>query len=225
MLTLLTATGARPMAWAICEQLMMLQTFQGPVRWLIVDDGETPQPITFKRDGWTLEVIRPEPFWKTGQNTQARNLLAGLRKIGKNERVVVVEDDDHYGAGYLADVGKWLNNYDLVGEPEARYFNVATGVGKQLPNKTHASLCSTAAKGPAIQALMQSVLTNHKFIDLALWRSFRGKKYLSKTRHVVGIKGLPGRHGIGAGHTALTGKSNGHILREWIGEDAGIYGY
>jgi len=224
LLTLLTATGCRPDAWAICEKLMYRQTYQGPVRWIIVDDGEVPQPVTFSREGWQLDIIRPKPFWTEGQNTQARNLLAGMAEVGPRDLLVIIEDDDYYSAEYLTDVAKWLCHYDLVGEPEARYFNVSTGVGKQLPNKRHSSLCSTAMKGLAIHAFGRSVRHNHKFIDLALWRDFRGKKYLSSTHHVVGVKGLPGRLGIGAGHR-MQGKPNGQILREWIGNDAGIYGY
>lgn len=224
MLTLLTATGMRPEAWAICQKLMMRQTFDGEVRWIIVDDGEIPQPITFRRDGWVLDVIRPTPYWQPGQNTQARNLRAGLVRVMAGDRLVCCEDDDFYAPGYLADVDDWLNRADLVGEPMARYFNVATGVGKQLDNKAHCSLCSTAMKGPAIEACRRAVLKNKKFIDMELWRTFRGKKYLSKTRHVVGIKGLPGRGGIGCGHR-MTGKPTDGLLRQWIGDDAGIYGY
>lgn len=52
----------------------MAQDYKGPVRWVIVDDGKEAQPVTFQRDDWTLEVIRPTPFWRQGQNTQARNL-------------------------------------------------------------------------------------------------------------------------------------------------------
>src|SRR5690606_8566975 len=78
LFTLLSATGARPEAWAICERLMARQDYAGPVRWVIVDDGPEPQPVTFQRDGWVLEVVRPEPYWQPGQNTQARNLAAGL---------------------------------------------------------------------------------------------------------------------------------------------------
>lgn len=69
MLTLVTATGARPEAWALCERWMLRQTFAGPVRWVIVDDGPEPQPITFRRAGWELVLIRPAPFWRPGQNT------------------------------------------------------------------------------------------------------------------------------------------------------------
>ena len=51
MLTLLTATGARPEAWAICERLMARQTYAGPVRWIIVDAGPEAQPVTLQRAG------------------------------------------------------------------------------------------------------------------------------------------------------------------------------
>ena len=63
MLHLLTATGARPQAWAICERLMAAQDYAGPVTWIIVDDGPEPQPVTFERAGWRLVVIRPAPLW------------------------------------------------------------------------------------------------------------------------------------------------------------------
>lgn len=224
MLTLLTATGMRPEAWAICERLMLAQTYAYPVRWVIVDDGEIPQTITFRRENWTIELICPSPAWQPGQNTQARNLIDGLEHVRADERLIIIEDDDYYAPGYLADVDKWLDRADLVGESMARYFNVATGVGKQLTNTAHCSLCSTAMKGPAIEAFRRAVAKNKKFIDIELWRSFRGKKYISKTRHVVGIKGLPGRGGIGCGHR-ITGKPTAGLLRQWIGDDAAIYGY
>lgn len=86
---LLTATGARPEAWALCEQWMARQDYAGPVHWVIVDDGETPQPITFSRDGWTLTVIRPLPRWKQGMNTQCRNMLAGLEKIDRTQPLLM----------------------------------------------------------------------------------------------------------------------------------------
>ena len=57
-------------------------------------------------------------------------------------------------------------------------------------------------------------------IDLTLWRSLPGRLY--STRHVVGIKGMPGRGGIGCGHHDDFG---GNVsLRDWIGEDAALYG-
>lgn len=220
MLTLLTATGARPEAWVICEQLMGRQTYAGPVRWIVVDDGPVAQPVTFQRAGWTVEVVRPQPFWEAGQNTQARNLAAGLEWIDSDESVAIIEDDDWYAPGYLADVAKWLSRRPLVGECRARYFNLTTGKGRQLNNDRHASLCSTAVRGEGLRALRQAVAKADTFIDMTLWRICAGRLY--QTKHVVGIKGLPGRDGIGVGHRDTFGQPMN--LRDWIGEDAALYG-
>ena len=115
MLTLLTATGARAAAWAICERLMAAQDYAGPVRWIIVDDGPEPQPVTFRREGWQLVVIRPSPFWQHGQNTQARNLLKGLEVVDAHARLAIIEDDDHYRPCYLTEIAQRLERAELVG--------------------------------------------------------------------------------------------------------------
>lgn len=220
MLTLLTATGARPEAWAICEKLMARQDYAGPVRWVIVDDGPEAQPVAFQRAGWAVEVVRPAPYWTAGQNTQARNLTAGLDVIDTDESVAVIEDDDYYSPGYLSAVAGWLERRPLVGESRARYYNVTTGRGHQMGNVRHASLCSTAVRGEGLRALRAAVRQADKFIDIALWRMLPGRLY--DTRHVVGIKGMPGRGGIGAGHRDTFGQPMS--LRDWIGEDAALYG-
>ena len=220
MLTLLIATGCRPEAWAISEKLLARQTYDGPARLVIVDDGPVAQPVTLQRADWSIEVVRPQPYWEAGRNTQARNLAAGLAVIDDDERVVVWEDDDYYSPDYLADVDRWLVNHELVGECRARYYNVATGHGKGMNNVNHASLCSTAFRHGGVRAFRTAVAKADKFIDMNLWRMFRGK--LHKTRHVVGIKGLPGRGGIGCGHSENFGSPMN--LRDWIGEDAALYG-
>lgn len=225
MLTLLTATGARPEAWAICERLMARQDYAGPVRWVIVDDGSDPQPVTFARANWTLEIIRPEPFWKPGQNTQARNLLAGLDAIGPDERVVVIEDDDHYSTDWLTHVSSQLENAELVGEGRARYYSVPLRRGRQLQNTRHASLCATAMRGSALDTFRHACKRSPKFIDLELWRC-HPSQHLFDGHRVVGIKGLPGRGGIGIGHRSdFRGVSDpdGSLLREWIGVGAEEY--
>lgn len=226
MLTLLTATGCRPKAWAICEKLMMAQTYKGPVHWIIVDDGEIPQPIIFQRNGWRLTVVRPTPYWEPKQNTQARNLLAGCDWIGKHDKVVVIEDDDAYTPNYLATVDKWLEDADIVGEIKARYYNLPKMKYRQLNNTEHASLCSTAFAGHVLDEFRAACMANPKFIDLHLWRHTKWIKGLHDTRMVVGMKGLPGRGGIGMGHRAdFQGKmdSGGYVLTEWLGKNAALY--
>ncbi len=226
MLTLLTATGARPKAWSICEKLAMCQTYASPVRWIIVDDGPEAQPISFSRDGWELVVVRREPFWEPGQNTQALNLLAGMDHVNPGDRLVIWEDDDHMPPGWLESVHEWLNSADLVGESFARYYNVHTRKFRQLNNNQHSSLCSTAMKGPAIEAFRRELIPGVQFIDLNLWRNFKGKKFLSRTNMVTGIKGLPGRGGIGMGHKASFNGDFDHdwsVLLKWVGTDRKLY--
>lgn len=224
-LTLITATGGRPDAWALCQHWMARQDYAGPVTWVIIDDGPQPQPVTFKREGWQLVVIRPAPLWKPGQNTQARNLLKGLDTAGPDARVVIIEDDDWYSPNWLSLAAAGLEQAELVGEPQARYYNVATQAWQQMHNTGHASLCSTALRGSALQRLEQVCRTAPTFIDLKLWRSFHGSKLMLQSRAVVGIKGLPGREGIGCGHAAAFGRPDpdGAMLRGWIGADAGHY--
>ncbi|MGJ7497466.1 glycosyltransferase family A protein [Variovorax sp. RT4R15] len=226
MLTLLTATGCRPKAWALCELWMAAQDYDRAVRWVIVDDGEEAQPISFARAGWSLEVARPAPRWKPGMNSQARNLAAGLARIERDAYVVAIEDDDHYSPGYLSAVHGWLDRSELVGESHARYYNVAQRKGRQLINSRHASLCSTAMRGAALEQFRKECKPGVSFIDLNLWRNFHGTRGLYETKHVVGIKGLPGRGGIGIGHSKEfngTHDPDGAMLRGWVGKDAELY--
>lgn len=225
MLTLLTATGERPEAWALCQKWMQRQTFTGPVRWIIVDDGEQPQPITFERKGWTLEVVRPQPFWRPGENTQSRNLMAGLARVGSRDWLAIIEDDDWYAPDWLERVTGKLELAELVGEGFARYYNVAYRKARQLTNDKHASLCACAMRGEAIQALRNICRTSPEFLDVFLWQSHPSRVLFAGHR-VVGIKGLPGRGGIGVGHsTNFMGDldPSGAVLKSWIGEDAAQY--
>lgn len=225
MLTLLTATGARPAAWAICERLMAAQDYAGPVRWVIVDDGPEPQPVTFQREGWALVLVRPAPHWRPGQNTQARNLLAGLAVIEDSERVAIIEDDDHYGPDWLSHVDAQLKQAELVGEARARYYNVPARVGRQLSNDRHASLCASAMRGAALRTFRAVCRTRPRFIDIELWRRHPSRLLFGGHR-VTGIKGLPGRGGIGMGHSKQFSGIEDHdgaLLSEWIGADAELY--
>lgn len=225
MLTLLTPTGARPEAWAICERLMAAQDYAGPVRWVIVDDGPQPQPVTFKRDGWQLVVIRPAPFWQPGQNTQARNLAKGMEAVPADARLVIIEDDDSYRADWLSHVDRQLDRAELVGECQARYYNLTLRRGRQLSNNGHASLCSTAMRGAALATFRRELKPGVQFIDVNLWRRHPSRHLFTGGR-VVGMKGLPGRGGIGMGHRndfRGTADPDLTLLRRWIGENVELY--
>jgi hypothetical protein len=224
MLTLLTATGGRPKAWAICEKLMGAQTYTGQVRWVIVDDGEKEQPIKFQPINgiWHLEIYRPEPFWTEGKNTQARNLLTGLAVINSDENLVIIEDDDFYAPDWLETVEEKLKKAELVGETRARYYNVQTKTGREMLNESHASLCATAMRGQAIDTFRSVCRPGIQFIDHILWQA-HSNRHLFEGHRVVGIKGLPGRQGIGMGHDKKfsgTRDNGGKLLVEWVGQEA-----
>ena len=225
MLYLLTATGARPEAWEICQRLMSRQDYTGRVTWIIVDDGPEPQRVSFRREGWRIAYIRPSQLWQPGDNTQARNLANGLRIVPDDGRLAIIEDDDWYHPEWLSTVSRELHSAELVGECKARYYNVRQMRGQQLHNREHASLCSTAMRGAALRTCRECLQPGVRFIDLDLWRKHTDKR-LFVGGHVVGIKGMPGRGGIGMGHRqdfAGVHDPRGAMLRAWIGDDASIY--
>ncbi|ODM46150.1 hypothetical protein A9320_26880 [Ruegeria sp. PBVC088] len=197
MITALTPTGARPEAFAACVAQMAAQTVTA--RWVIVDDGPEPMP-TPQIPGWEILHLRPDPCWQPGQNTLARNILHGLPYC--SGRIAVIEDDDAYADWWLVDCDHRLDLAELVGESHSLYINRLTGARRDMGNDRHASLCSTALRGRAIEALAECCRTGATGIDLRLWRHFGFAKRLwrPEPRGVTGIKSWPGRPGIGVGH-------------------------
>lgn len=204
----------------------MAQTYTGPVRWIVVDDGETAQPVTVTRPGWSIEVVRPEPRWAPGQNTQARNLRVGLERCDPAHPVVFWEDDDYYSPGWLDHLVAALPAAELVGSRLITYYNVATRRWAVAANPTHAAMSCTAIRGEAIVTCREVLARFDSFLDLQLWQA-HGEQYLFDTdARVVSIKGQPGRPGIGVGHREKFGRyrdPDGAALRELIGADAEAY--
>ncbi len=194
MLTIITPTGGRPEAFAKCVEYMQAQTYADPVRWVVADDCDPATEVP-KVKGWQIIHVRPEPRWQPGENTQARNLLAGLDYV--DDKLVVVEDDDAYAPDWLERVSGWLDDDDLVGEAPSLYRHL-NGHEKWMNNKRHASLCATAMKGAAINEFREILKQGGKLIDCRLWKM--GGKLYPWDGGVIGIKGYPGRPGIGIGH-------------------------
>lgn len=215
MISVITPTGGRPEGLRLLEQYLARQTMQD-FEWIVVDDADPTHVPSLPQATW----LRPWR-WDGKTNTQARNLAFGLMGA-THDRVAIMEDDDWYHPQYLEVVDRWLDDADLVGEAGSRYYNVRTRSYRLNGNDRHASLCSTAVKGAARERLLEIVKRSPKYIDIDLWRTPGLKGRLSPFRHLsIGIKGLPGRAGIGIGHRELAQKDpTGAVLREWIGEDA-----
>lgn len=233
MITIITPTGGRPEAFALLNGYMLRQTYEGPVRWIIVDDFHPRTDFPKVVRDWKITVIRPTKVWEPGQNSQAPNLLAGLASmLDDSDRLLIMEDDDWYSPRYLEIMNNWLNDCLLVGEGFARYYNVRSRMARQLGNSGHASLCSTGMRGAAIQTFVEvvqdAIKSGSSYLDIDLWERRQGSVRANQGLS-VGMKGLPGRPGIGMGHVehmiAQGGMPDpaGEILRGWVGTDAEAY--
>lgn len=220
MLTVITPTGARPEALALCDKWMQHQTDQNFV-WVVLDDGPDQSPRPERCD----MIVRPRWRWH-GENTQHRAMLELLRVTDDSPKIVS-EDDDHYTPGYIASMRVLLDQgYGLVGEHSALYYHVGMRQYKEMSNRKHASLCSTAFQGKEAHDRIKKLCDKKvRMIDHQLWREYAGKKKLQATRLSVGIKGLPGRSGIGCGHNLKGGKKDLGLdfLRATIGSNAEYY--
>lgn len=221
----LTPTGNRPEGLALLGEYLNAQTYDGPMTWIVVDDCDPETRVPAVRDGIEIYIVRPPWRWRPGMNTQARALRAGLEMVPETSALFVLEDDDIYLPMTLLDGLRALQTHDLVGERTSRYYNVSSRRWRALRGKIHASLASTAMKGAAIEHFRAICSNGQKtMLDVNLWKSFDGSKRLLDSANVVGIKGLPGRPGIGIGHRRRFGApDDGSKLREWAGDYAAYY--
>jgi len=220
----LTPTGNRSEGLALLAEYLNEQTYCGELTWIIVDDCYPFSHVPKMRNGIRVEFIYPDWLWEPGMNTQAISLAAGLGHVPDDAAVLVLEDDDVYLPGHVLNLVQALENSDLVGEKVSRYYNVAENRYRVLPGTRHASLCSTGARGKALDAFKATCKAFSTRIDFLLWQRYTGTKRLLNSANVVGIKGLPGRPGIGVGHRKNFGSpDDGTVLKKWIGDLAYNY--
>lgn len=231
-ITLITPTGGRPEAFALCEKFIGRQTYKGDVNWLVVDDCVPETNCTM---GQT--VIRPKHAWRLGQNTQGRNLQLLLASEHLGDKILFIEDDDYYAPGYLDRMDHWLDEAQLVGEKHTRYYNVQCRSWHISANKCHSSLCQTGFRAGMLPLIRDVCRQGNRFLDMLIWSAAaeRGKLYPFHPRFnpgpvsglCIGIKGLPGRPGIGMGHRPQPPRrqrwnddADMSTLQGWIGQDA-----
>lgn len=225
VISVLTPTCDRPEAVALMERWMRRQTVQ-PDQWIVVDDGVVPEDLTL---GQTHVRRAREPLCSPAQSF-CRNLLAGFSLL-RGDVIVVWENDDWYGPTHLETVVGALQVQPIVGDPQQRYFNIATRQWRIFQN-IGASLCQTGFRkaflGHFEAAVTGCLAKSHYGVDRAIWESFPKELWgLQPMNTVVGIKGLPGRPGLGGGHRPT---GNGwarderfETLRDWIGDDVEAY--
>jgi len=230
MIALITPTGARPKQIELCSKFMKHQDYDGEVLWIIVDDAlpisSNCIPDDFRED-WHILKLYPEKKWKLGANTQCNNLLLAcdeLKGFRNIQSVFMIEDDDYYSPRYLSEMVKKLEGYDVVGECNTVYYNVVYRGWFQNYNIRHASLFQCGFSIDVIQDFIYSCKLRRTFIDMNFFRAVKGRKInlFNGTPLSVGIKGLPGRDGIGIGHRMelkMVYDPYFERLKELIGDD------
>lgn len=231
MIALITPTGTRPVQIQLCANFMRQQDYEGEVLWVIVDDGD---PISIDcvtedfRKGWKIVKAFPAKKWKFGMNTQSTNILEGLKVVKqyKVDLIFIIEDDDYYTPRYLREMVNKIGSCLIIGEMFSIYYNPLLRGYLINGNTVYSSLFQTAFT-PALLSTVEGVcLTKAKFIDMTLYKRSgipADKMHLFSSENLaIGIKGLPGRLGIGMGHRPglkLTPDPDMSKLREWIGDD------
>jgi len=218
LITVITPTGDRPEAFALCERWMSQQTYTGQIQWIVVDDGVQPTTCTMGQ-----KYIREKPMQ---QHSLCRNLRAAIPHI-RGKCIFVVEDDDYYAPHYLSTMVGRLQRADLVGEFGAKYYYLRhKSFRHNHQSEHHASLCRTGMTRTVLQTLERCAQGWHPSVDLRLWRAWRGSTFswrdVDGTQSLcVGMKGVEGRQSRGwkPSRNAVN-DAELQTLEKWVGKEA-----
>ena len=225
--SVITPTCDRPVGFAICEQWMARQTRQ-PDEWIVADGGQTPVVCT---QGTTAP---PPTAARQAYTNFISNVSRGV-EAATGHILVIVEDDDWYHPTHLEVLlGQFTPGIQACGDDAQRYYNVQHRVWHLYPNKG-ASLCQTAFRREALPHFKRALIEQPDRRAVMVWMGVSGPacpisvKSLKRTQTVLGIKGLPGRVGLGVGHRPQIPQWNRDPkltqLKAWIGpHDAAVYG-
>jgi glycosyltransferase involved in cell wall biosynthesis len=238
-LSIITPTGDRYESLRLLFKFLMNQTFfasGGLADWIVVDDGETDAAARAVSEfsdsdlaNLGIQVFhiqaRGQKYLK-GPRSLGANMLHGL-DLATSSKILVMEDDDCYLPGYLDDMFRRLEGSWAVGTVWQKYYHLPSRSYRIFRNRGSA-LCSTGfaeALKPDMKAAAKHCLSSGcKGLDAFFWsRLMRSGRKLDifepEQDLMIGMKGMPGRSGIGVGHRPKKFKKdpNLSILREWVG--------
>lgn len=194
----ITPSGERPEALALCREYVARQTYQD-INHIVVETS----------------------------GTIAANLVLLLDQV-TGDAVVVFEDDDWYHPKWVEYCVERLQKFPMVGELHTRYYHLPLRKHRDMETARRASLCNTAFRPEMIPHLRGACAAGHLGVDARFWANALldgNPSHLNRGPlfYVVGMKGLPGRPGMGAGHNAnfyMTPRDDNYaVLRSWVGED------
>ncbi len=232
-ITIITPTGDRPESLERQAKYIArsrIPTDAGQLVWIVVDDGQD-EFIPSCPIGWFLLHQRSTPRKPDSVPTLIPNLIAGLAEAYKaqSDYVLFWEDDDWHDSERIAHQVETLASLKsehvyLHGHPSSIYYNAPHRVWRNMGNVSHASMFETAISHEAVQAtaaVFQASTGNGCGLDRKLWKELAHYARFSTERHSIGIKGMPGRAGIGCGHRphekGWTPDPSGSYLTELVG--------
>lgn len=220
-LTLITPTGDRQEAFALCERWIANQRYTGDFTWIVADDGVDPTACTMGQ-----QVIRRQPGKGHTLCAQLRDVLP----LVETDLILIIEDDEYYGPDYLSTMVGQLEHADLVGERASKYYFPTQRKWMQYPAWHHVALCRMGWRRSVLPTAIAAVTgTDHRSVDLRIWNAWTGSRRVwidtvGDMRLSVGIKGMPGRAcGVNRPPVGSHDDPNGEKLRQMLGNDADVY--
>jgi hypothetical protein len=218
-ITLITPSGERYEAIERTIYYINRQTYNGPLQWILSDDSSIHYNIS-KPDNVQhfSHILRTYPGNKS--DSFRGNVIVALPLV-LFDRIIIIEDDDWYSQNYIKEYAARLDSYQLVGEGPARYYNVKNQSYRILGNNKRASFCQTGLQSKIIEKLFVSCQKDSAFVDARLWNKDVRKFIFQDKANCIGIKGMPGRPGIGMGHRckSFTKDKEWKTLENWIGKE------
>lgn len=229
LITLITCTGFRQEAFALCRKYFKRQTYKGPLQWIVISDQHKQSELDEIKDKYPeCEMYAGPQIWQVDLNTQRGNTLEALKYV-KGDKVIIFEDDDWYSPTYLQEMVDLLDHAPIVGEANSKYYHIGLPGWKENHNVGHSSLCQTGIRKELLPHLKLAVDSGELYFDIHLWRQVREQKIphilFAEKNLCIGIKGMPGRTGIGSGHKIKDYFLDPNLvkLKEWLGADAANY--
>jgi len=224
-ITAITPTGDRPLAFTLCRHWMEQQTVK-PDQWIVVDDGKVPlKPST------GMQYIRRNPSPRDPAHTLNLNIAAAIPHI-RGDKILIIEDDEYYAPQYVETMSRKLEDHEMAGIIKAKYYHLPTGGYYQIANTLHASFAQTGFRRTILPKLTELIKDkNATLLDMKLWTYSlsHGKAYLFNDHSrslYMGVKGMPGRAGIGVGHDVSSYNAfdkKRSLLKKWVPDDYQIY--
>ncbi|GAH51904.1 unnamed protein product, partial [marine sediment metagenome] len=191
-LTLITPTGDRPLAFALCQNWIRKQTLQ-PDQWIVVDDGKVPL-----KSYVPMQYVRREPQPDDPKHTLILNLKTAMPLI-KGDKIMIIEDDEYYAPEYIEEMALRLSQHEVVGIGKSKYYHLPLGSYFRIGNMTHASLAQTAFRSSFLPEFKELLRKSNVYLDFNIWKKANeggcGFIFVDSDKNplYLGIKSLPGR--------------------------------